>query len=148
MPSASLTRRVTFAAAHRYRRPDWSDERNAAVFGLCARPSYHGHGYSCQVTVRGVIDPETGFCVDLALLDRVLQDEVRERFDHRNLNVDVQEFADGALIPTGENLARHIAARVQERLDAAAAGAGPRVTRVVVAEDDTLSVTYEPDRDA
>ena len=146
MPFSSLTRRVTFAAAHRYRRPDWSDERNAAVFGPCARPSYHGHGYSCHVTVRGAIDPETGFCVDLALLDRVLQDEVRERFDHRNLNLDVPEFADGALIPTGENLARYVAERVQARLDAA--GRGPIVTRVVVAEDDTLSVTYEPGRDA
>jgi 6-pyruvoyltetrahydropterin/6-carboxytetrahydropterin synthase len=104
-PHASLTRRVTFAAAHRYRRPEWSDERNAQVFGACARPSYHGHSYVCHVTVRGPVDGETGFCVDLALLDRVLHDEVRERFDHRNLNVDVPEFADGALVPTGENLA-------------------------------------------
>ena len=150
MPFSSLTRRVTFAAAHRYRRPDWPDERNAAVFGPCARPSYHGHSYACHVTVRGPLDPETGFCVDLALLDRVLQHEVRERFDHSNLNVDVPEFADGALIPTGENLARHIAERVQQRLnDATPAGTGtPRVTRVVVAEDETLSVSYEPERDA
>jgi len=147
VPSASLTRRVTFAAAHRYRRPDWSDERNAAVFGPCARPSFHGHGYTCHVTVRGPVDPETGFCVDLPLLDRVLHDEVREPFDHRNLNIDVPEFADGALIPTGENLARHIAERVQRRLGAAGAGA-PTVTRVVVAEDETLSATYEPERDA
>ncbi|HEY0780774.1 MAG TPA: 6-carboxytetrahydropterin synthase [Gemmatirosa sp.] len=149
MPFASLTRRVTFAAAHRYRRPDWSDERNAAVFGACARPSFHGHSYVCHVTVRGTIDPETGFCVDLPLLDRVLHDEVRERFDHRNLNTDVPEFADGALIPTGENLARHIAERVQQRLGAGAGMVGaPTVTRVVVAEDETLSVTFEPARDA
>ena len=72
---------------------------------------------------------------------------MRERFDHRNLNVDVPEFADGALIPTGENLARLVAERVQRGLDAAAQG-GPTVTRVVVAEDETLSVTYEPGRDA
>ena len=150
MPAASLTRRVTFAAAHRYRRPDWSDARNAAVFGPCARPSYHGHSYVCHVTVRGPIDADTGFCVDLALLDRILQDEVRDRFDHRNLNVDLAEFADGALIPTGENLARLIADRVQARLNAAetARERGVRVTRVTVAEDESLTVTYEPEGDA
>ena len=144
MPHTSLTRRVPFAAAHRYRRPDWSDERNAAVFGPCSRPSYHGHSYVCHVTVRGPVDPETGFCVDLALLDGILRDEVRERFDHRNLNTDVPEFADGRLIPTGENLAIHVAGRVQARLDAALGAGAPRVTRVTVAEDETMSVTYEP----
>lgn len=150
MPHASLTRRVTFAAAHRYRRPDWSDERNAAVFGPCARPSFHGHSYACHVTVRGPVDPETGFCVDLALLDRVLAEEVRERFDHRNINVDVPEFADGRLIPTGENLAVFIAGRVQRRLDEAAGDVrqGPRVTRVEVAEDASLRVAFEPGGDA
>ena len=151
MPFSSLTRRVTFAAAHRYRRPDWSDARNAEVFGPCARPSFHGHSYVCHVTVRGPVDPETGFCVDLALLDRVLHQEVREQFDHRNINTDVPEFADGRLIPTGENLAVFIAERVQRRLDESAAGAGPasaRVTRVDVAEDESLRVTFEPDADA
>lgn len=148
MPHASLTRRVTFAAAHRYRRPDWSDERNTAIFGPCARPSFHGHSYVCHVTVRGPVDPDTGFCVDLALLDRVLADEVRERFDHRNINTDVPEFADGRLVPTGEHLAIFIADRVQQRLDASAGPHAPRVTRVAVAEDETLSVTYEPDVDA
>ena len=149
MPFASLTRRVTFAAAHRYRRPDWSDERNAATFGPCARSSYHGHSYVCLVTVRGPVDAETGFCVDLALLDRVLGEEVRERFDHRNINTDVPEFADGRLVPTGENLAVFIAGRVQERLDAATGGAAAaRVTRVEVAEDETLRVTFEPGTDA
>jgi len=135
-----LTRRVAFAAAHRYRILDWSEERNAATFGLCARPSYHGHSYRCDVTVTGDVDPVTGFVADLALLDAVLQREVRDRFDHRNINLDVTEFADGRLIPTGENLARFIAERVQAGLGAAA-----RVTRVVVAEDATLSSTYEPD---
>jgi len=138
MPSF-LTRRVTFAAAHRYRIAEWSDAQNERVFGLCARPSYHGHSYVCDVTVTGEVDPVTGFVVDLGLLDRVLQREVRERLDHRNINTDVPEFADGRLIPTGENLARFIADGVQRGLGAAA-----RVTRVVVAEDSTLSTTYEP----
>jgi 6-pyruvoyltetrahydropterin/6-carboxytetrahydropterin synthase len=82
------------------------------------------------------------------LLDRVLGDEVRERFDHRNINTDVPEFADGHLVPTGENLALFIADRVQRRLDAEAGAGAPRVTRVVVAEDETMSVAYEPEVDA
>ena len=139
-----LTRRVSFAAAHRYRRPEWSDERNAAVFGLCARPSYHGHGYTCDVTVRGEVDPETGFAIDLGLLDRVLAEEVRERLDHRNLTLDVPEFAEGRLIPTGENLARLICERVQRRLDETLGPGRTAVARVTVAEDATLSATYEP----
>ena len=134
-----LTRRVTFAAAHRYRVAEWSDEKNAATFGLCARPNYHGHTYTCDVTVTGDVDPITGFVVDLAALDRALEHEVRDRLDHANINLDVPEFADGKLMPTGENLARFIAERVQ-----ASIGGAARVTRVVVAEDSTLSVTYEP----
>ena len=136
----SLTRRIAFAAAHRYRVAAWSDERNAATFGLCARPNYHGHSYVCDVTVSGAVDPVTGFVVDLGVLDTVLQREVRDRFDHANINLDVPEFADGSMIPTGENLARFIAERVQAALGSAAV-----VTRVTVAEDATLSATYEPD---
>ena len=134
---ASLTRRVRFAAAHRYRRPDWSDARNMEVFGACAHPAFHGHSYVCDITVRGPIDPVTGFAIDLALLDRALASEVTARFDHRNINVDVPEFADGALIPTGENLARFICERVQ-----AALGSAATVTRVRVAEDESLSASY------
>jgi 6-pyruvoyltetrahydropterin/6-carboxytetrahydropterin synthase len=139
MPSY-LTRRVSFAAAHRYRIADWSDERNAAVFGACARPNYHGHSYVCDVTVTGEIDPVTGFIVDLGLLDEVLEREVRARFDHANINLDVPEFADGGLMPTGEELARFICQRVQSAL-----GARTRVTRVAVAEDSTLAAAFEPD---
>lgn len=137
MPSAQLTRRVRFAAAHRYRRPEWDDAKNAAVFGLCARPSYHGHSYTCDITVAGEIDPVTGFAVDLARLDAILAREVVGRFDHRNINVEVPDFADGALVPTGENLARFIFDRVQAGIDG-----GARVIEVRVAEDDTLSASY------
>jgi len=137
MPT-SLTRRVTFAAAHRYRRPDWTEEENVRVFGACAHANYHGHGYVCDVTVEGRIDPVTGFLVDLALLDRVLDEEVRRRFDHRNINLDVAEFADGLLVPTGENLARFIFARIQARLEPSV-----RIRTVRLAEDATLWVTHE-----
>jgi len=140
MPTTTLTRRVTFAAAHRYRRPEWDDARNAATFGLCARPNFHGHSYVCEVTVRGTIDPLTGFVVDLGVLDRVLQVEVRDRFDHANINLDIPEFADGLLVPSGENLARYILEHVQGALGSAAT-----VTVVSVAEDDSLRATYSID---
>ncbi|HEY7396332.1 MAG TPA: 6-carboxytetrahydropterin synthase [Gemmatimonadaceae bacterium] len=134
---AYLTRRVTFAAAHRYRRPDWSDEQNDRAFGRCARESFHGHSYVCEVTVTGPIARDTGMLIDLGVLDEVLRVEVRERFDHRNINVDVAEFADGKLIPTGEELARFIFERVQTGLGDAA-----RVVEVVVAEDETLRASF------
>jgi 6-pyruvoyltetrahydropterin/6-carboxytetrahydropterin synthase len=137
MPKASLTRRVTFAAAHRYRRPEWTDEQNEKTFGACARPHYHGHSYVCDVTVEGEIDPITGFAMDLGVLDQILKEEVIDRFDHRNINVEVPEFADGLLVPTGENLARFIFARVGARMPN-----GNGITRVTVAEDQTLSATF------
>ena len=137
MPTAFLTRRVFFAAAHRYRVPGWSNERNAATFGPCANPHFHGHSYRCEVTVRGQVDPTTGFAVDLAQLDRVLATEVHARFDHRNINLEVPEFADGRLMPTGENLARFIFERVQAALGNAAV-----VTEVTIAEDESLRVSY------
>ena len=140
MPRASLTRRVTFAAAHRYRRPEWDDRRNEEVFGLCSRASFHGHSYVCEVTVRGEVDPTTGFAVDLAVLDKVLRAEVMDRFDHRNINVDVPEFAEGKSIPTGENLARFILEHVQRAL-----GNSVVVETVSVAEDDALRVSVSRD---
>ena len=141
MPRTSLTRRVCFASAHRYRRPEWDDAQNAATFGACAHPNYHGHSYTCDVTVTGPVDATTGFLIDLSLLDAVLQQEVRARFDHRNINLDVPEFADGHLVPTGEVLARFIAERVQ----AGIAHTTARVLRVHLAEDATLSSSYDLD---
>jgi 6-pyruvoyltetrahydropterin/6-carboxytetrahydropterin synthase len=137
MPSASLTRRITFSAAHRYSRPEWTEEKNASTFGACAWKNFHVHSYVCDVTITGPIDPKTGFVVDLGLLDRILKEQVKDRFDHRNINLDVPEFADGKLVPTGENLARFIFERVTKDLPSQAS-----VTRVTVGEDDSLSATY------
>jgi 6-pyruvoyltetrahydropterin/6-carboxytetrahydropterin synthase len=139
MPT-TLTRRVRFAAAHRYSRPEWSEARNREVFGACANPHFHGHGYVCDVTVSGAVDGTTGFVVDLGLLDRILAEEVVARFDHRNINLEVPEFADGRLVPTGENLARLIFERVQRAL-----GDRATVTEVTIAEDETLRVTHTLD---
>ena len=139
MPVAQLIRRVRFAAAHRYRRPEWSEEKNVEVFGLCARPNYHGHIYTCSVTVEGPVEAVTGMVIDLGQLDRVLETEVVERFDHRNINLDVPEFAEGGMIPTGENLARFIFERVQGALR------GVRVRSVQIDEDETLSAIVTRD---
>ncbi|HEY9517588.1 MAG TPA: 6-carboxytetrahydropterin synthase [Gemmatimonadaceae bacterium] len=138
MPSASLTRRVTFAAAHRYYRSDWSAERNTEVFGAAANPSFHAHDYVCDVTVHGPINEITGMVVDLGALDSALQREVHDRFQGRDINLDVAEFADGRLVPTCENLALFIFERLQSAL-----GKNVALTRVIVREDETLSAEVE-----
>jgi 6-pyruvoyltetrahydropterin/6-carboxytetrahydropterin synthase len=136
---ATLTRAVTFSAAHRYRRPEWDDARNRAVFGACAHPNWHGHTYTCEVTVGGEVDPVTGFCADLGALDRALAERVVAALDHRNLVLDVPAFAEGALIPTGENVAWWIAREVQ-----AALGPSTRVERVRLSEMPGLWVEIVP----
>lgn len=139
MATAQLIRKVRFAAAHRYRKPEWSEERNIEVFGLCAHPNYHGHTYTCSVAVEGRIDDETGMVMDLGKLDAVLEAEVMARFDHRNINLDVPEFAEGSLVPTGENLARFIFERVQEALGTVS------VRSVRIDEDETLAAIVSRD---
>ncbi len=139
MARLTLTRRVFFSAAHRYRRPDWDEAKNLATFGKCARPNFHGHTYVCDVTVSGPLEHSTGFVVDLGLLDRVLRDEVVEPLDHANLNLDIPEFAEGKAIPSSEELARWIATRVNGALEHTSA----RVMRVVVAEEPHLWATWD-----
>lgn len=96
-------RRESFNAAHRLYREDWSDEKNREIFGKCSNPNYHGHNYVIETWVKGPIDPQTGFVVDLKLLKNIIREEVTKKMDHRNLNLDVPEF-DG-LNPTAENIA-------------------------------------------
>ena len=103
---AAVNRRAHFNAAHRLFRPDWSDEKNHAVFGACPNPNYHGHNYELIVTVIGEIDPETGFVYDVSKLKKIIKTEIEDRFDHKNLNLDTEEFSN--IIPTSENLARTI----------------------------------------
>jgi len=98
----SVTRRAHFNAAHRLHNPAWSDEKNREVFGLCNSPNYHGHNYEMEVRVTGEIDPETGMVVDLGWLAGLIKSEIEARFDHKNLNLDTQDF--NSLIPTAENI--------------------------------------------
>ena len=128
-------------AADNERLPEqWSESENAKVFGASADMNYHGHDYICDVTVRGQPDSRSGMVVDLAELDRVLSREVRDRFDDKTINVEVSEFLDGRLPPSGENIARIIFERVRASLVSEV-----HVTEVTVAEDDTLRASYRGD---
>jgi 6-pyruvoyltetrahydropterin/6-carboxytetrahydropterin synthase len=97
-----VCRRTTFNAAHRLFNPEWSDEKNREVFGKCSNPNYHGHNYVLETWVEGDVNPETGYVVDLKVLKEIINNEISERFDHRNLNLDCPEFAN--LKPSAENI--------------------------------------------
>lgn len=101
--SVKVSRRAHFNAAHRLYRPDWSNEKNDAVFGKCNNPNFHGHNYELIVSVSGEIDPLTGFVMDMKLLKDLIKSEIEEALDHKNLNLEVPEFKD--LNPTAENIA-------------------------------------------
>jgi 6-pyruvoyltetrahydropterin/6-carboxytetrahydropterin synthase len=104
-----------FNAAHRLYRKDWDDAKNKEVFGKCSNPLYHGHNYYLEVKVSGDVDPETGYVIDLKILKEIIRDEVLEKFDHKNLNEDTEEFRD--LNPTAENIAVVIYDKLRARLD-------------------------------
>lgn len=98
----TVSRKAHFNAAHRLYCKDWTFEKNQAVFGKCNNPNYHGHNYELIVSVTGEIDPETGYVMDLGDLAAIIRNEIEDKFDHKNLNMDVPEFAD--LNPTAENI--------------------------------------------
>lgn len=98
----TVHRKAHFNAAHRLYRKDWDDDTNLEVFGKCSNPNYHGHNYELIVSVTGNIDPETGFVMDLKILKDLIRTEVEDAFDHKNLNVEVEEFKN--LNPTAENI--------------------------------------------
>jgi 6-pyruvoyltetrahydropterin/6-carboxytetrahydropterin synthase len=104
-----------FNAAHRLHNPQWTDDRNREVFGKCNNPEFHGHNYELEVSVTGTIDPETGYVMDVKLLADLIKAEVEQRFDHKNLNTQTQEFAN--LNPTAENIAVVIFQLLQPRLN-------------------------------
>jgi 6-pyruvoyltetrahydropterin/6-carboxytetrahydropterin synthase len=111
----SVFRKEHFNAAHRLYRPDWSSEKNFEVFGKCSYPNYHGHNYNLEVEVKGEIDPETGFVLDLKKLSDLIHDHILEPFDHKNLNLDVPEFKN--LNPTAENIAWVIWTKLKSKID-------------------------------
>ena len=115
MAKVAVFRKEHFNAAHRLHNPDWDDHTNKEVFGLCNNPHYHGHNYTVIAEVTGEIDQKTGYVIDTKILKTIINDEVIEPFDHRNLNMDVTDFKD--LNPTAENIAMVIWTRMRKKLD-------------------------------
>ena len=111
----SVFRKAHFNAAHRLHNPAWSAEKNKEVFGLCNNANYHGHNYELEVKVSGEVDPETGYLIDLKLLKDLVHEEVELRYDHKNLNLDVEDFQH--LNPTAEHICYVIWQRLRQRLD-------------------------------
>src|ERR1035438_5257490 len=129
-----LTRKAEFSAAHLYHNPELSAEENRRVFGKCNNPNGHGHNYTLEVTVKGAVDPKSGFVVDLKELKDIMSREVLDALDHRFLNKEAAEFFD--LIPTTENLAISIWQRLAPKLKAA------QLHRVRVYETSDLFVDF------
>ncbi|MCB9261581.1 MAG: 6-carboxytetrahydropterin synthase [Flavobacteriales bacterium] len=111
----SVIRKTHFNAAHRLHNPVWTNERNREVFGKCNMPNYHGHNYVLEVKLTGDIDPETGYIMDLGILREIVDREIVERYDHRNLNLDIPEFQH--LNPTAENIAVVIFNKLRAAID-------------------------------
>jgi 6-pyruvoyltetrahydropterin/6-carboxytetrahydropterin synthase len=111
----TVHRKAHFNAAHRLYNGEWSDARNAQVFGKCSNPHYHGHNYDLIVGVCGEINQETGFVMDMKILKQLIEIEVEEKFDHKNLNEEVPEFKD--LNPTAENISVVIWNKLRSRID-------------------------------
>ncbi|HSL88076.1 MAG TPA: 6-carboxytetrahydropterin synthase [Ignavibacteriaceae bacterium] len=111
-----ITRRETFAAAHRLFKPGLSDEENFEMFGKCSNPQWHGHNYTLEVVVAGKTDPETGFVMDLKELKKIIHKNVIDKVDHKNLNLDT-DFMKG-IIPTSENICIAIWKQLQDKIPA------------------------------
>lgn len=99
----SVYRKESFNAAHRLHNPNWDDKKNQLIFGKCNNPYFHGHNYDLEVRVTGFCDLETGYVIDVKILSDIIQNEVINKFDHKNLNIEVAEFKN--LNPTAENIA-------------------------------------------
>ncbi|WP_027420266.1 6-pyruvoyl trahydropterin synthase family protein [Crocinitomix catalasitica] len=112
----SVCRKSHFNAAHRLFNPNWDMAKNDAVFGKCNNPNFHGHNYNVEVWVKGEINAETGFVIDLKVLKDLIRIEIEDRFDHKNLNLDCEEFKN--LNPTAENICVVIWQKLRDKLSA------------------------------
>jgi 6-pyruvoyltetrahydropterin/6-carboxytetrahydropterin synthase len=140
-----LTRRYRFSAAHRLHSEALDAAENARVYGKCNNPYGHGHNYVLEVTVAGPVDPHTGMVCDLARLDGAVEQEVLERFDQMNLNLDVESFR--RRVPTTENLCSEIFHRLWRRLGSAGGAGSARLARVRLEETSSNFFEYEGEPD-
>ena len=111
----TVSRKAHFNAAHRLHNKNWSDEKNQKVFGKCNYQNYHGHNYELIVSVTGKINPETGYVIDMGELKKIIKNEVEERLDHKNLNLDVPHFSN--TIPSAENICIYIYDILRDNID-------------------------------
>ncbi len=111
----SVFRQENFCATHRLHNHRWSDEKNALVFGKCNNADYHGHNYKLVVKITGETDPDTGYVIDAKLLKTIIEEQVINRYDHRNLFTDVEDFSD--LNPTSENIAAVIYSNIRKSVN-------------------------------
>ncbi len=131
-----ITRRERFNAAHRLYRKDWSDEKNLEVFGKCSNPNWHGHNYTLFVTVKGEVDKETGFVVNLKDLSRVIKSGIIDKIDHKNLNLEV-DFMKDKIVST-----ENIAVAIWEELDQPVKEIGGELHCVKLVETENNFVEY------
>ncbi len=117
MNKTALVRCEHFNAAHRLHNRNWSDTKNKEVFGKCNNPNYHGHNYELEVKIIGECNPDTGYVIDAKILSQIIKAKVLDRFDHKNLNIDTEEFKD--LNPTAENIAAVIYNLIKPELQSA-----------------------------
>lgn len=115
MNKISVIRKEHFNAAHRLFNPEWSDEKNQEIFGKCNNPNYHGHNYDLLVKLTGYPDPKTGYVYDLKVLSDVIKENILDIFDHKNLNLDTEQFK--SLNPTAENIVVVIYDILREKID-------------------------------
>jgi 6-pyruvoyltetrahydropterin/6-carboxytetrahydropterin synthase len=108
-------RKAHFNATHRLHNPNWSDEKNKRIFGSCNNPNYHGHNYTLIVKVKGDVDPETGYVMDMNVLKAIIHEHIVKRYDHKNLFLDVEDFKD--VNPSGENIIVKIWEILRKQID-------------------------------
>jgi 6-pyruvoyltetrahydropterin/6-carboxytetrahydropterin synthase len=113
--NVTVYRKEHFNAAHRLNNPNWDEQTNQQIFGKCNNPNYHGHNYLLEVAVSGPINPDTGYVIDMKILSDIIKEEVSERYDHKNLNLDIEEFSN--LNPTAENIVVIVWERIRRRLN-------------------------------
>jgi len=111
----TVSRKAHFNAAHRLHNKNWSDEKNQKIFGKCNYQNYHGHNYELIVSVTGEINPETGYVIDMGELKKIIKNEVEERLDHKNLNLDIPHFSN--TIPSAENICIYIYDILKDNID-------------------------------
>ena len=111
----TVSRKAHFNAAHRLHNKNWSDEKNQKIFGKCNYQNYHGHNYELIVSVTGKINPETGYVIDMGELKKIIKNEIEERLDHKNLNLDVPHFSN--IIPSAENICIYIYDILKDNID-------------------------------